>query len=62
MQLKNILHVTVRTMNIDATNKFYTGVLRMPVDPDCPDSIPAPGTWLNFADCQIHVIADPKAY
>lgn len=62
MQLKNILHVAVRTMDIDATNKFYTEVLRMPVDPNRPDSIPAPGTWLNFGDCQIHVIAGPKAY
>ncbi len=62
MQLKNILHVAVRTMDIDATNKFYAEVLRMQVDPNRPDSIPAPGTWLNFGDCQIHVIAGPKAY
>ena len=62
MQLKNILHVAIRTMDIDATNKFYTEVLRLPVDPNRPDSIPAPGTWLNFGDCQIHVIAGPKAY
>ena len=62
MQLKNILHVAVRTMDIDATNKFYTEVLRLQVDPNRPDSIPAPGTWLNFGDCQIHVIAGPKAY
>ncbi len=62
MQLKNILHVAVRTMDLDATNKFYAEVLRMQVDPNRPDSIPAPGTWLNFGDCQIHVIAGPKAY
>ena len=62
MQIKNILHVAVRTMDIDATNKFYTDVLRLQVDPNRPDSIPAPGTWLNFGDCQIHVIAGPKAY
>jgi catechol 2,3-dioxygenase-like lactoylglutathione lyase family enzyme len=62
MQLKNILHVAIRTMDVDATNRFYTEVLRMPVDPNRPDSIPAPGTWLNFGDCQIHVIAGPKAY
>ncbi len=62
MQLKNILHVAIRTMDIDATNKFYAEVLRMQIDPNRPDSIPAPGTWLNFGDCQIHVIAGPKAY
>jgi hypothetical protein len=39
-----------------------TDVLRLQVDPNRPDSIPAPGTWLNFGDCQIHVIAGPKAY
>src|SRR3972149_4578385 len=62
MQIKNILHVALRTMDIDATNKFYTDVLRLQVDPNRPDSIPAPGTWLNFGDRQIHVIAGPKAY
>ena len=62
MQIKNILHVAIRTMDLDKTNKFYTDVLGMKVDQGRPDSVPAPGTWLDFADCQVHVIAGPKAY
>ncbi len=62
MQIKDILHVAIRTMDLDATNKFYRDVLGLKVDPKRPASVPAPGAWLDFKDTQVHVIAGPKAY
>jgi catechol 2,3-dioxygenase-like lactoylglutathione lyase family enzyme len=62
MQIKDILHVAVRTMDLDATTKLYGEVLGLAIDPKRPPTIPAPGAWFNFADTQIHVIAGPNAY
>jgi catechol 2,3-dioxygenase-like lactoylglutathione lyase family enzyme len=62
MELKSILHLAIRTMDLEKTNRFYTEVMGMKVDPGRPDSVPAPGTWLDFGGCQIHVIAGPRAY
>ncbi|MEX2128206.1 MAG: VOC family protein [Xanthobacteraceae bacterium] len=62
MQIKDILHVAIRTMDLDATNKFYTEVLGLKVDPKRPPTIPAPGTWLDYKDTQMHVLAGEKAY
>jgi catechol 2,3-dioxygenase-like lactoylglutathione lyase family enzyme len=62
MQIKDILHVAIRTMDLDATNKFYAEVLGLKIDPTRPPTIPAPGTWFNFQGTQVHVIAGPNAY
>jgi catechol 2,3-dioxygenase-like lactoylglutathione lyase family enzyme len=62
MEIKDILHVAIRTMDLGATRKFYEEVLGLKLDPKRPDSVPAPGVWLDFKDTQIHVIAGPKAY
>jgi catechol 2,3-dioxygenase-like lactoylglutathione lyase family enzyme len=62
MQIKDILHVAIKTMDLEATNKFYSEVLGLRIDPNRPGSIPAPGTWFDFVGTQIHVIAGPKAY
>jgi catechol 2,3-dioxygenase-like lactoylglutathione lyase family enzyme len=62
MQIKDILHVAIRTMDLDATRKFYVEVLGLKIDPKRPPTVPAPGVWLDFKDTQIHVIAGEKAY
>ena len=62
MQIKDILHIAIRTMDLAATEKFYGEVLGLKVDPKRPASVPAPGVWYDFRDTQIHVIAGPKAY
>ena len=62
MQIKDILHIAIRTMDLPATEKFYGEVLGLKVDPKRPASVPAPGVWYDFRDTQIHVIAGPKAY
>lgn len=62
MQIKDILHVAIKTMDLEATNRFYSEVLGLRIDPSRPESIPAPGTWFDFVGTQIHVIAGPKAY
>jgi catechol 2,3-dioxygenase-like lactoylglutathione lyase family enzyme len=62
MQIKDILHVAIRTMDLAATEKFYGEVLGLKVDPKRPASVPAPGVWYDFVGTQIHVIAGPKAY
>jgi len=62
MQIKDILHIAVRTMDLEATKKFYGEVLGLAVDPKRPATVPAPGVWYDFKDTQIHVIAGPQAY
>ena len=62
MKLGDILHVAIRTMDLDATMKFYGEVLSLKVDPNRPPTVPAPGVWYDFQGTQIHVIAGPKAY
>ena len=62
MQIKDILHIAIRTMDLDATMKFYGEVLGLAVDPKRPATVPAPGVWYDFKDTQIHVISGPKAY
>jgi catechol 2,3-dioxygenase-like lactoylglutathione lyase family enzyme len=62
MQIKDILHVAIKTMDLEATNKFYSEILGLKGDPNRPETIPAPGTWFDFVGTQIHVIAGPKAY
>lgn len=63
MELKDILHVTVRTMDLDATNRFYGEVLGMRLDHDRPPTIPAAGTWFDTGRAsQFHIIATEKAY
>jgi catechol 2,3-dioxygenase-like lactoylglutathione lyase family enzyme len=62
MQIKDILHIAIRTMDLDATKKFYGEVLGLSVDLKRPATVPAPGVWYDFKDTQIHVIAGPKAY
>jgi len=62
MKLGDILHVAIRTMDLDATMKFYGEVLGLKVDPNRPPTVPAPGVWYDFQGTQIHVIAGPKAY
>jgi catechol 2,3-dioxygenase-like lactoylglutathione lyase family enzyme len=62
MQIKDILHVAIKTMDLDATTHFYMEVLGLKLDPQRPPTVPAPGVWLDFKDTQIHVIAGPKAY
>ena len=62
MKLGDILHVAIRTMDLDATTKFYGEVLGLKIDPNRPPTVPAPGVWYDFLGTQIHVIAGPKAY
>lgn len=62
MKLGDILHIAIRTMDLDATMKFYGEVLGLRVDPNRPPTVPAPGVWYDFQGTQIHVIAGPKAY
>jgi len=62
MQIKDILHIAIRTMDLEATKKFYGEVLGLAIDPKRPPTVPAPGVWYDFKDTQIHVIAGPKAY
>lgn len=62
MQIKDILHIAIRTMDLDATKKFYGEVLGLAVDPKRPAAVPAAGVWYDFKDTQIHVIAGPAAY
>jgi catechol 2,3-dioxygenase-like lactoylglutathione lyase family enzyme len=63
MQIKDILHGAVRTMDPAATRRFYRDILGLKVDVNRPDSVPAPGIWLDFGErSQVHVIEGPKAY
>ncbi|MCZ6605525.1 MAG: VOC family protein [Alphaproteobacteria bacterium] len=60
MPVQDIIHVAIKTMDLDATNKFYTEVLGMEIGPRPPMDIP--GSWLNFDGTQIHVLAGEKAF
>jgi catechol 2,3-dioxygenase-like lactoylglutathione lyase family enzyme len=53
-------HFSIRTLNLDATTRFYADVLGLQVGPRPP--FPFPGVWLysgdhgNYANAVVHVI------
>lgn len=54
MRLVDINHVAIRTLDVEATNRFYTGVLGMSVAPRPP--LDFPGSWLKMGASMIHVV------
>ena len=59
MSAINIHHINIKTLDLDATIDFYTGVLGMTVTPDRPDI--GPGVWMDFNGTQIHVMSEHMA-
>ena len=55
----DIHHVNIKTLDLDSTVEFYTGVLGMSVTADRPDI--GPGAWLDFNGTQIHVMSEHMA-
>jgi catechol 2,3-dioxygenase-like lactoylglutathione lyase family enzyme len=60
MRLVDINHVAIRTLDLDATNKFYTEVLGMRLAKRPPFDFP--GSWLQIGETMIHVMAGKAAY
>jgi catechol 2,3-dioxygenase-like lactoylglutathione lyase family enzyme len=64
MPLKKLIHYTVRTVDLDATRRFYTEVMNLTVGPRPPFDFP--GLWLyygnsnDYDDAIVHVVGlDP---
>ena len=55
----DIIHVTIKTLDLQATEKFYTEVLQMKIGPR-PD-LGVPGLWLDFNGTQVHILAGDAA-
>jgi catechol 2,3-dioxygenase-like lactoylglutathione lyase family enzyme len=60
MRLVDINHVAIRTLDLEATNKFYTEVLGMRLAKRPPFDFP--GSWLQIGETMIHVMAGKAAY
>jgi catechol 2,3-dioxygenase-like lactoylglutathione lyase family enzyme len=60
MRLFDINHVAIRTLDLEATNKFYTEVLGMSLAKRPPFEFP--GSWLQIGNTMIHVLAGKAAY
>lgn len=59
MELLDIQHVAIRTDDLEATNRFYTGLLGMTFADRPPFSFP--GSWLQMGKTMIHVMAGDAA-
>lgn len=59
MELTDILHLAIRTDDLEATNHFYTEILGMTHANRPPFSFP--GSWLQMGNTQIHVMAGHAA-
>lgn len=57
--LKRMHHVSFAVADLEASKKFFCGVLGLPED-DRP-AFNFPGAWLAVGDRQIHLIADENA-
>ena len=55
----DIIHVTIKTLDLAATEKFYTEVLQAKIGPR-PD-LGVPGLWLDFNGTQVHILAGEAA-
>ena len=55
----DIIHVTIKTLELEATEKFYTEVLQAKIGPR-PD-LGVPGLWLDFNGTQVHILAGEAA-
>jgi len=60
MPIKDIIHVAIKTLDLEATNSFYTDLLGAKFAPRPPMDID--GSWLDFNGTQIHVLAGEKAF
>ena len=60
MPIEDIIHVAIKTEDLEATNKFYTEILGAKFAQRPPMDIP--GSWLDFNGTQIHVLAGEKAF
>ncbi len=61
MPITDIIHVAIKTMDLEATNKFYSEVLEMTFSPLRPP-MHVPGSWLDFNKTQLHILAGDGAY
>ena len=62
MPIQNIIHVALKTTDLEATNRFYTEILGLKFAPFRPQ-MDVPGSWIDFpGGSQVHVLAGPKAY
>jgi len=59
VNIQSILHGTVIVADIDASQRFYCGVLELSIDPDRPD-LGYPGLWLDVGQQQIHLMQLPN--
>lgn len=55
----DIIHVTIKTLDLEATEKFYTEVLQAKIGPR-PD-LGVPGLWLDFNGTQVHILGGEAA-
>ncbi len=55
----DIIHVTIKTLDLEATEKSYTEVLQMKIGPR-PD-LGVPGLWLDFKGTEVHILAGEAA-
>jgi len=60
MPVIDIHHVAIKTLDLDATNRFYIDVLGMREVPRPPFDFP--GSWINMGSTMIHVFAGYAAY
>jgi catechol 2,3-dioxygenase-like lactoylglutathione lyase family enzyme len=59
MGVVDLHHFTIRSLDVDATVAFYTGVLGMTVAPRPLMSMP--GAWLNMGTTQVHILGGDAA-
>lgn len=55
----DIIHVNIKTLDLAATEKFYTEVLQMKIAPR--PELDVPGLWLDFKGTQVHILAGEAA-
>ncbi len=59
MPVTDIIHVNIKTLDLDATDRFYTEVLGMTFANRPPLGVP--GSWYDFKGTQVHVLAGDAA-
>lgn len=59
MPVTDIIHVNIKTLDLEATDRFYTEVLGMTFA-NRPE-LGVPGSWYDFKGTQVHVLAGDAA-
>ncbi len=59
MPVQDLIHVNIKTLDLETTDRFYTEVLGMTFA-NRPE-LGVPGSWYDFKETQVHVLAGEAA-